>query len=125
MCCRLTKGTARRPGDICWLAQHGYSLLEAGEELVVLEALGKAGSSSNDAAGVLSGLELLRELACSTASGASCKLLLDCPPGANAAMMQVSVALWPPLQCHRSAQHVTRDQQISTMMLRTAHHKLL
>jgi hypothetical protein len=88
LCYRLTRGTARRPGDVCWLTQYAWALLEAGEDLVILEAFGSSSSrgstAAGDAAASLPGLELLRELMCSTASGADCKLVLDAPTAAVA-----------------------------------------
>lgn len=94
--CRLTSGNARRPSDLCWLIQLAWALLEAGEDLVVLEALGSSSSRGSSytgaAAASMSGLELLRELVCSTASGANCKLVLDSPNAAAAGvnLLQVS-----------------------------------
>jgi hypothetical protein len=85
--CRLTRGNTRRPGDLCWLTQYAWALLDAGEDLVVLEAFGsssKGSTAAGAAAPALSGLELLRELVCSTASGADCKLVLDAPTAAAA-----------------------------------------
>ncbi|WIA20812.1 hypothetical protein OEZ85_005168 [Tetradesmus obliquus] len=114
---RLTSGNARRPSDLCWLIQLAWALLEAGEDLVVLEALGSSSSRGSSytgaAAASMSGLELLRELVCSTASGANCKLVLDSPNAAAAGvnLLQLVVVVddhWRrfPAACGAAAQGV-------------------
>jgi hypothetical protein len=97
---RLATGNARRPGDVCWLTQYAWALLEAGEDLVVLAAFGSRSSARDGAAAAaagLSGVELLRELVCSTASSADCKLVMDAPMAAAAGISLEQVSWCQPV----------------------------